>query len=223
MDRLHGIDDSYGEDEAPQSSRFNRGKLNLGIFILILGVLGSTFAANISLSSNGRKEFGQGIFQIKACDQWVGVGMVSGSGLENGYVKNLKLYGFDPRLCVGRVFNLKLFKTGNTNPLALYIDDSSTAASGTDTATALGIVDTNTAYSAGYVGPAGSGYDAWAAAAVKIKTLQGFDVYSNSKINIRYDKLTGIYTVAFTYPRALVVDVNSVTFESACYSPGNCR
>ncbi len=223
MDRLNGIDDPYGEDDINTSSRFNRGRLNLGIFILIVGVLGSTFAANISLSSNGRKEFGQGIFQIKACDQWVGVGMVSGSGLENGYVKNVKLYGFDPRLCLGRVFRIKLFSTGSTLELPLYIDDSSTASSGTDTATALGLVDTSTAYTSGYVGPAGSGYDAWAAVAVKVKTLQGFDVYSNSKINIRYDKTLGTYTVAFTTPLALVSAVNSVTIESACYSPGNCR
>ena len=44
------------------------------------------------------KEFGQGIFQIKACDQWVGIGLTAGSGVENPYVKNLKMYGFDPTL-----------------------------------------------------------------------------------------------------------------------------
>ena len=33
-----------------ESSRSTRAKLNIGIFLLIMGVLGSTVAANISLS-----------------------------------------------------------------------------------------------------------------------------------------------------------------------------
>jgi hypothetical protein len=223
MNYLDGVDDPYSEEDSSQASSSKRPRMVLGVFIVLMGLIGSTFAANISLNSGTRKEFGQGIFQIKACDQWVGVGMVSGASTENDKVKSMKLYGFDPRLCLGRVFNLRVYTTGNTTPLKLYVDDSATAPSGVDSATALGLVDTSTAYSSNYVGPAGTGYDAWAAAAVKIKTLQGFDIYSNSRIGIRYDKTLGTYTITFATPLALVTAVNSVTIESACYSPGNCR
>lgn len=223
MNHLQGVDDPYSEDDFPNPNNSKRSRLIVGIFILMAGLVGSTFAANISLSGNTRKEFGQGIFQVKACDQWVGVGMVSGENTENDKVKSMKLYGFDPRLCLGRVFHFKLFTAGSLTPLKLYVDDSATAPSGVDSATVLGLIDTSTAYTSNYVGPAGSGYDAWAAAAVKIKTLQGFDVYKNTRIGIRYDKTLGIYTVTFTTPLALVAAVNGVTIESACYSPGNCR
>ena len=108
------FEDGYSESTL---SRGSRATINIAIFLIITAALGSTFAANISLNGGQRKEFGQGIYQIKACDQWVGIGLTAGSGTQNDYVKNVKLFGFDPRLCVGRIFRIKLFPTGSTTPL----------------------------------------------------------------------------------------------------------
>lgn len=221
MNYLQGVDDSF-EDEVFEktSSRSRRARLNLGIFVLILGFLGTSLAANISLNNGNRKEFGQGIFQIKACDQWVGVGLTAGSGAENPYVKNLKLYGFDPRLCLGRIFRIKLFPTGSTTPLNLYIDQGASAGT-TETATQLTLVDTSTAFTTNYLGASTSSqaYDWWAADAVTLVNRQGLNVgYYSDYLFIDYTTSTGVYTIIFNQPRALVASVASVTIESAKYS-----
>jgi hypothetical protein len=96
------FEDGIEEQASPRSSR---AKLNIGIFLLIMGVLGSTVAANISLSG-GRTEFGQGIFQVRACDQWVGINLVTGEGAANPYVVNVEILGLDPRQCLGTVFRI---------------------------------------------------------------------------------------------------------------------
>jgi hypothetical protein len=220
MDYLNGVDDSYGEDEAfDRPNRKTRLQRNLGIFAVVLGLLGTTFAANITLNGGQRKEFGQGIFQIKACDQWVGIGLTAGSGSQNAYVKNLKLYGFDPRLCLGRVFRIKLFATGNANSLNLYLDESSTAGF-TDTATSLALLDTSTAYSSSYpIYPDYTPYQSWASDAVTINNKWGKNIgWGNGYLYIDYTLNTGVYTIVFTTPLAVVSQVTSVTIESAKYS-----
>ena len=58
--------EDYEEGYREGTSRKSRLKINLAIFIIVLGALSTTFAANISLNGGQRKEFGQGIFQIKA-------------------------------------------------------------------------------------------------------------------------------------------------------------
>lgn len=220
MDYLNGVDDSYGEEGLSSgSSRKSRLQRNLGIFAVLLGLLGTTLAANISLNDGQRKEFGQGIFQIKACDQWVGIGLTAGSGSENQYVKNLKLYGFDPRLCVGRVFKIKLFPTGSTTALNLYLDESTTAGF-TDTSTSLSVLDTSTAFSTSYPAyPGYTVYESWASDALTLNNKWGTNIgWQNAYLSIDYTQSTGIYTVIFTYPRAVVTQVASVTIESAKYS-----
>lgn len=207
------LGDEY-QEELPRKSRF---KINLAIFLIITTALSGTLAANISLSG-GRKEFGQGIFQIKACDQWIGIGLTAGSGVENPYVKNLKMYGFDPRLCIGRIFNIKLFPEGSTTPLNLYIDEGATSGS-TETATQLSLMDTSTTFSGSYSGPGGTGYAGWAADAVTLVNKQGANVgWYSDYLSIDYDSNKGIYTVIFAQPRALVAQVATVTIESAKYS-----
>ena len=215
---------SYDEAEeiydagSPRLPRGKRLKINVAIFLIVTAALSTTLAANISLNGGQRKEFGQGIFQIKACDQWVGIGLTAGSGAENPYVKNLKMYGFDPRLCVGRIFRIKLFASGSTTPLNLYIDSGATAGT-TETATQLSLVDTSTAYTSNYSGPGGSGYAGWAADAVTLVNKQGANVgWYSDYLYIDYTEGTGIYTIVFAQPRALVAQVASVTIESAKYN-----
>ena len=219
MDYLNGVDDSYGDDEGlVRRNRKTRLQRNLGIFAVILGLLGTTLAANISLSG-GRKEFGQGIFQIKACDQWVGIGLTAGSGSQNAYVKNLKLYGFDPRLCIGRVFRIKLFDSSGGNSLNLYVDESTTAGS-TANADSLSLLDTSTAYSSSYPAyPGYNAYESWASDAVTINNKWGKNIgWGNGYLYIDYTLNTGVYTIVFTTPLAVVSQVTSVTIESAKYS-----
>lgn len=204
-----------GYEEESNSSSSTSLKLKLGIFALVVGVIGSTFAANISLTG-GRKEFGQGIFQIKACDQWVGVGLTSGQGAQNTYVANVDIIGLDPRLCKGTIFRIKFFAAGSQTPMNMYMGAGTTTATGDSaTATTLALRITNTAYT----GNTQNAYNAWAYDAMTLIDPQGRDIgYADNYELVEYDALTSFYSVVFTYPRAVATSVASVTIETAKYS-----
>jgi hypothetical protein len=206
------FEDGISEERPMRRMRAQR---NFIIFAVILGVLGSSFAANISLSG-GRKEFGQGIYQIKACDQWVGIGLTVGANTQSNYVKTVRLYGLDPRLCKGNIFRIKLFPTGSTTPLNMYKGAGATSAlSDSVTATTLVTRITNTSYT----GSTKTAYDAWAYDAVTLIDPQGRDIsYGDDYETIDYAINTGVYTIYLTYPMALAAQVGSVTIESAKYS-----
>jgi hypothetical protein len=206
-------EDGFSEESPVRRVRARR---NFVIFALILAALGTSFAANISLNTGARKEFGQGIYQIKACDQWVGIGLTVGANTQSNYVKTVRLYGLDPRLCKGNIFRIKLFPSGSTTPLDMYKGAGTTsAASDSVTATILVTRITNTAYT----GTTKSQYDTWAYDAVTLVDPQGRDIsYGDTYQTIDYSINTGVYTIFLTYPLALAAQVSSVTIESAKYS-----
>jgi hypothetical protein len=208
------FEDGYAE--IPSESRSKRARLNLGIFLAVLGILGTTFAANISLNGGQKREFGQGIFQIKACDQWVGVGLTTGQGAQNAYVYNVRLIGLDPRLCKGTIFRIKFFPTGSTTAMPMYLGAGTTAAANDSvTATTLVTRITNNAYT----GNNSTQYHAWAYDAVTLIDPQGRDIgYADNYQFIDYSSTNGEYTIIFTYPRALAAQVSSITIETAKYS-----
>jgi hypothetical protein len=205
------FEDGIVEQESPRSSR---AKLNIGIFLLVMGVLSSTVAANISLSG-GRQEFGQGIFQVKACDQWVGVNLVTGEGAANPYVVNVEILGLDSRQCLGTIFRIKFFSSGSTTPLPVFV---SGGPSGTlsDSVTATSVVSriTKTAYT----GNTQTLYGNWAYDAMTLVDPQGRDIgYADDFQLVEYYRGSGIYVIAPTYPRLLATSVNSITIETAKY------
>lgn len=207
------FEDGYSEEEPITGNK--RGKVNLGIFLILAGLLGTTLAANISLSG-GRTEFGQGVFQIKACDQWVGVGLTTGSGAQNTYVANVRLIGLDPRLCKGTIFRIKFFPSGSTTAMNMYLGAGPTsAATDSVTATTLTTRITNSAYT----GNSQSAYTAWAYDAVTLIDPQGRDIgFADTYELIDYFPETGVYSIVFTYPRAIAAQVASITIETAKYS-----
>jgi hypothetical protein len=208
------FEDGFSEDQPV--SRQKRAKLNIGVFLLVAGLLGTTLAANISLNGGRKGEFGQGIFQIKACDQWVGVGMTSGQGAQNTYVANVDLYGLDPRLCKGTIFRIKFFPSGSTTPLPMYLGAGTTTAA-TDSVTATTLVTKIT--TTPYTGSTLTQYNTWAYDAVSLIDPQGRDIgFADNYELIDYTPSTGVYSIVFTYPRAVAAQVTSVTIETAKYS-----
>ena len=210
--------EDFEDGHADKSARKSRLKLNLAIFGVVLLALSSTYAANISLGGS-RKEFGQGIYQIKACDQWVGLGLQTGAGIYSTKVQTIALYGFDPRLCVGRIFRIKVFQTGSSTPLDLFLGPG--ASSGTDTASVLSLMDTSTPFSSsGYTSSGGNtAYENWSWDAVTIVDKYGRNIgYQDTYTDIAYYPSTGVYKIQLTYPLATAAAVTSVTIESAKYN-----
>lgn len=208
----HDFDEEF---EANPSAGDKRSKRNIGILLLLVGLVGTTFTANISIGT-GKKEFGQGIFQIKACDQWVGVGLTSGQGSQNTYVANVDFYGLDPRACKNTIFRIKFYPSGSNAVMNMYKGAGPTSSlSDSVTATSLVLKTTSTTYS----GANQAAYDAWAYDAVTLIDPQGRDVgYADDYEVIEYTAATGIYSVVLIYPMAVATEVSSVTIETAKYS-----
>jgi len=79
-------------------------------------------------------------------------------------------------------------------------------------------MDTSTPFaSSGYTGA--SAYDNWSADALTIVDKYGRNIgYSDPYTFIDYYPSTGVYVILFTYPRATVSLVTSVTIESSKYN-----
>jgi hypothetical protein len=215
-DSSQGLYDEDFPDEVEEKSTFSRRII--GILLISLGLVGTTVAANISLS-NGRIEMGQGVYRIKACDQWVGIGLyptATSGGLS--YVQTVELIGLDPRMCKNVIFRIKMFKNTDLNTaLPLFYGTT-----GTDTVTAtstLGNVTQLSIYDTATVSFPTTTYDNYARRALTLVNQADVNVgYNDGYHSISYVAATGVYRVFLSQPRALMADVDKITIESASLS-----
>lgn len=118
-------------------NNFNKKK-PLAIFAFILSLVGAayliqtTLAANISLSSNGPVEFGQGISQTVACSGSTDLTLTPNSTFENVsgggdfYFSSIKVSNI-PSSCNDKDFTIKAYDASSSTPLALFNTSSSNA------------------------------------------------------------------------------------------------
>ncbi len=212
------VDDEESEYVEERPGTFSRRLI--GIILIALGLVGTTVAANISLS-NGRIEMGQGVYRIKACDQWVGIGLyptATSGGLS--YVQTVELVGLDPRMCKNVIFRIKMFKNSSpTTPLALF-----TGVTGTDTSTStttVGNVTQISVYDTATVsfGNPGVSYFAYASKALSLVNQADVNVGLRDDYHqLSYVSSTGAYRIFLNQPLALMADVDRITIESASLS-----
>jgi hypothetical protein len=208
------IDDEEREYVEERPGTFSRRLI--GIILIALGLVGTTVAANISLS-NGRIEMGQGVYRITACDQWVGIGLYPTAAIYGGKsrVKTVELIGLDPRLCKNVLFRIKMYKnTDLVNALALFVGttttDTATATATEGNVTQLSIYDTAT------VSYPTITYNNYARRALSLVNQANVNVgYGDSYHNITYVSATGVYRIELFQPLALMEDIDKVTIESA--------
>jgi hypothetical protein len=99
--------------------------------VAAIAVLGSTFAANISLNSGGSLEFGQGVSQTTACDG-DGIDVTPTAGFTNSAgggafnFNSVSLAGVAPA-CNGKTFTINAYGDSSSNALQLATGPSSTA------------------------------------------------------------------------------------------------
>lgn len=211
------LDEDFELENRTSSQRAAKRILALGT--ILIGLIGATVAANISLG-DGRLEYGQGIYRIKACDQWVGVGLYPTAATYGGKsrIQTMELVGLDPRMCRNVVFNIKLFKNTDLNtPLAIF-----TGTTGTDTTTALttvGDVNQVTVYDSATVTYPTQSYITYASKALTLINKAGVNVgYDDTYHRISYVAATGVYRIYFYQPLCLMEDVDKVTIESSSLS-----
>lgn len=174
-------------------------------------MIGSTFAINISLNGDQPFEYGQGIYRIASCDQFVAVNLGSTTAYADGLsrVGNIKLQGLDVGRCANTSIRLKLYDSSTATSLNLFTNPAYTSRGVsypccTETGTAVIMV--------------------FAANATQATALQSTTLISPSGKNINqgdrseslsYDADTGTFTIAFNTPLAIMRDVYRTTLESA--------
>jgi hypothetical protein len=207
-------DDEYYESEI-ENNQSNSKKL-LAIVFITLGLISSTVAANISIG-NGRIEMGQGLYQIKACDQWVAIGLFPTAAIYSGKsrVQTMELIGLDPRLCKNVIFRIKMFKKSSpSTPLPLF-----TGVTGTDTNTATmttGNVTQVSLYDSATVTYPTVSYNSYASKALTLVNMANANVgYDDTYHRISYYATAGTYRIYFVTPLCLMEDVDRITIESA--------
>jgi hypothetical protein len=150
--------------------------------------IGSVLAASSSISTPPRYEFGQGVYQIKACDSWVTLNLIAGAtgtyGAPAGIspLVGLSVSGLNTKTCAGIQFTLKA-RDINSAELPLYLAKKSAKV----TSVILKVASDSTV------------------------ALDTSDQYRS----LSYSSTSGIYTISFTNPASTAPEVAQLTIESA--------
>lgn len=193
----------YEQDEFPKK----RISWRIAVLIWLGFLLTSTLAANITLNQTGRIEFGQGVYSIKACDDFIRLDLTytsydpaEGAVLYNGNyvpaVKSLLIDGFDAQKCKNKNFKIRILEKNASTASNLFVNGT-----GPTYADLVWITVSDNA-------------------AVTLKNSAGTavgsgDIYHSISKTISTER----YTVTFVTPVLPMSLVGRVTIESASNNP----
>ena len=187
----------FGIQDQSQSS-LSRKKLLIGL-ALVIATIGTTLASTLTINTNNRITFGQGLYQIRACDGWIKISFektdTAGGVMDNGSmvqaVSAVNIDSFNSLACKNTNFKIKLFKTGVATALNLYTQENSTASNqvwlSVDNSGVVTLLDT-------------SGTN--------------LGEFGDTAVGLGMDSETGRYTIYFFTPLQPASSVNSYTVES---------
>ena len=187
----------FGIQDQSQSSLSGK-KLLIGLALVIVTV-GTTLANTLTINTNNRVTFGQGIYQIRACDGWIKISFektdTAGGVMDNGSmvqaVSAVNIDSFNSLACKNTNFKIKLFKTGVATALNLYTQENSTASNqvwlSVDNSGVVTLLDT-------------SGTN--------------LGEFGDTAVGLGMDSETGRYTIYFFTPLLPASNVDSYTVES---------
>lgn len=197
-------DEGYHDDIPVREKRSPRFIVGFGL--VALSVVGFTVAASITIGNGNRLEFGQGLYQITSCDQWIGIKLNPSAASYSGQsrVANVNISGLDALNCRGVNFKIQ-FLSNSSAILPLFTD-----ASGLVDRLLLNVSSDVSKTRANAVGF----YDGYGA--LVTSSLSGTNGYAYDGYQyLSYNSSTGVYTVVFNYPQATMSAVNSLTVQSA--------
>ena len=209
---FRGVFVELGMPEATQKpGRFSSRGFRWTLVAVILSLVGTTFAVNVTINGNNRVEFGQGVYRITSCDQFINVALKSSSAFADGLsrVGSIELSGLDVARCANTSIRLRLYDASNPAPMDLFnnIAYSSRGTSYpccTETGTAVVMVI------------AAGATQGTAAQSVTLISPSGKNIgYGDRHESIRYESTTAVFTVSFASPLAIMRDVAKTTLESA--------
>ena len=198
-------------DSAEKPGRFSSRGFRWTLLAVIISLVGTTFAVNVTINGNNRVEFGQGVYRITSCDQFINVALKSSSAFADGLsrVGSIELSGLDVARCANTSIRLRLYDVSNPAPMDLF-NNIAYASRGTsypcctETGTAVVMVI------------AAGATQGTAAQSVTLISPSGRNIgYGDRHESIRYESTTAVFTVSFASPLAIMRDVAKTTLESA--------
>ena len=198
-------------ETAQKPGRFSSRSIRLTVLAVIISLIGTTFAINVTINGDNEVEFGQGIYRITSCDQFVQVALKSSSAFADGYsrVGSIELSGLDVARCANTSIRLRLYDASNPSPMDLFNNIAYTSRGTsypccTETGTAVVMVI------------AADATQSTATQSVTLVSPSGRNIGSGDRHeSLRYESSTAIFTVTFTSPLAIMRDVAKTTLESA--------
>jgi hypothetical protein len=209
---FRGVFVELGMPEATQKpGRFSSRGFRWTLLAVIISLVGTTFAVNVTINGNNRVEFGQGVYRITSCDQFINVALKSSSAFADGLsrVGSIELSGLDVARCANTSIRLRLYDASNPAPMDLFNNIAYTSRGTsypccTETGTAVVMVI------------AAGATQGTAAQSVTLISPAGRNIgYGDRHESIRYESTTAVFTVSFASPLAIMRDVAKTTLESA--------
>ena len=160
----------------------------IGGVAIVVASLGSSLASNIGIrGSQGKIEFGQGEFILKACDSWIQLNLISGPtgeyGAPEGHsaLTGITIQGLDVNQCKSTKFTLQAFDN-SARLLPLYRTGENSKAQVVVTVSESKVVE-----------------------------LESPDSYHS----LTFDNSLGVYNILFAQPAQLAQDINNLTIQSS--------
>ena len=175
----------------------------LGVSLILFTGIGSVLAANIAIGTSTKsREFGNGVFTIKACDSWIQLNLVNGPTGQYGAPAGLSaltgvtVQGLMPSQCKSTKFTIQAINSGGTI-LPLYRKGFQ---SGLCTSNPVCVIGRNSESDL-----------ILAVSASGVVSLYNYDFYHY----LDYDSTTGMYTFSFFQPGQLARDISTLTIQSS--------
>lgn len=183
------VGDGGYTDDPMQAAPKKRSRF-LVFSLIAIAFIGGTSALQISLGDESI-EFGQYVRVVTACDDYIQIQGVAGTGDETEEVKIININGLDTQSCNGKTLTIKAYTNGNASALNLYSYTSSGTVNSVDNLS-LTVVSESL-------------------------TLNNVSTSDNSSPShtISFNSETGVYSVTFTTPIATVVSVNTWTLQTS--------
>ena len=102
-----------------QTPKTKSQKFLVRLFLIVL-CFSSTYAASTTLAG-GSVEYGQGLYHITACDQWVKIGYGYIYNGDEADISQINVDGLDTTACKNKNFRIKLYDLDGA-PLILFYD-----------------------------------------------------------------------------------------------------
>jgi hypothetical protein len=181
----------------PRSAKFSAGLL-----IIFLTGTGTVLAANVSIKTDVvTKEFGQGTYQIKACDSWIRMNLMSAGTGELGApaglsaLSGITITNLDTHACAKTFFSIDILNSVG-DKLPIYRTDGAESL-------CADLPCTQGSTSEQEIGLAIN-----ASGVVSLLSQDAFHT-------LQFDPNTAIYSVRFTQPTILANDVGRLIIQSS--------